>query len=104
MLLRQGRTRLWTAFALLNFALLAYQVGDFLHGLLGTQTWPLRLALAAAAFIPVAVVGFIVEFQGESAGRVVGLRRIATATGVAIAAVAVSPIALVPAGASPRQA
>src|SRR6266851_2774549 len=97
MLLRQGRTRLWTAFALLNFALLAYQVGDFLHGLLGTQTWPLRLALAAAAFIPVAVLGFIVEFQGESAGRVVGLRRIATASGLAIAAVAVSPIALVPA-------
>jgi signal transduction histidine kinase len=97
MLLRQGRTRLWTAFALLNFVLLAYQVGDFLHGLLGTQTWPLRLALAAAAFIPVAVLGFIVEFQGESAGRVVGLRRIATASGLAIAAVAVSPIALVPA-------
>src|SRR6266851_5135072 len=97
MLLRQGRTRLWTAFALLNFALLAYQVGDFLHGLLGTQTWPLRLALAAAAFIPVAVLGFIVEFQGESAGRVVGLRRIATASGLAIAAVALSPLGMIPA-------
>src|SRR5258708_11432519 len=60
MLLRQGRTRLWTAFALLNFALLPYQVGDFLHRLLGTQTWPLRLALAAAAFIPGGVVGVLV--------------------------------------------
>ncbi|HYY52441.1 MAG TPA: hypothetical protein VE755_06200, partial [Myxococcales bacterium] len=49
MLLRQGRTRLWTAFALLNFALLAYQIGDFLHGIFGTaQSWPLRMTLAAA--------------------------------------------------------
>jgi signal transduction histidine kinase len=95
MLLRQGRTRLWTAFALLNFALLAYQIGDFLHGLLGTASWPLRLTLAAAGLIPAAVLGFIVEFQGESAGRVVGLRRIATATGLATIAVAVSPLAMI---------
>lgn len=33
MLLRQGRTRLWTAFAVLNLALLAYQIGDFLYGI-----------------------------------------------------------------------
>ena len=69
MLLRQGRTRLWTAFALLNVSLLAYQLGDFVNGLLGTRPWPLRLTLAAAGFIPAAVLGFIVEFQGESAGR-----------------------------------
>src|SRR4051794_27505673 len=97
MLLRQGRTRLWTAFALLNFALLAYQIGDFLHGLLGGSSWPLRLTLGAAGLIPAAVLAFIVEFQGESAGRVVGLRRIAIATGLATVAVAVSPLAMVPA-------
>src|SRR2546426_11991294 len=79
MLLRPGRTRLWTAFALLNFALLAYQIGDFLYGIFGTtRTWPLRVSVGAAGFIPVAVLGFITEFQGESAGRVVGLRRFAT--------------------------
>jgi len=98
MLLRRGRTRLWTAFALLNVSLLAYQIGDFLYGILGTgRPWALRLTLGAAAFIPVAVLGFIVEFQGESAGRVIGLRRFATGTALAVAAVAVSPLAMIPA-------
>src|SRR5437660_2597585 len=96
MLLRQGRTRLWTAFALLNFALLAYQLGDFLHALLGPASWPLRLTLGAAGRVPVAVISFIVEFQGESAGRVLGLRRIATATGLATVALAASPLAMMP--------
>ncbi len=97
MLLRQGRTRLWTAFAVLNVSLLAYQIGDFLNGLFGTQPWPLRLTLAAAGFIPLAVLGFIVEFQGESAGRAGGLRRMAAFTGVATVAVALSPLGMIPA-------
>src|SRR2546430_7344157 len=59
------------------------------------------MTLAAAGFIPVAVLGFIVEFQGESAGRVVGLRRFATATALATVAVAVSPLALMPAARVP---
>ena len=59
MLLRKGRTRLWTAFALLNVSLLAYQLGDFVTGVFGSQPWPLRLTLAAAGFIPSAVLGFI---------------------------------------------
>src|SRR5438067_4254957 len=96
MLLRQGRTRLWIAFALLNFALLAHQIDHFLHGLLGSAPWPLRLTLGAAGLIPAAVLSFIVEFQGESAGRVIGLRRVATATGLAIIAVALSPLAMEP--------
>src|SRR5207248_3072679 len=37
-----------------------------------------------------------IEFQGESAGRVIGLRRFATATALATVAVAVSPLALMP--------
>src|SRR2546428_10867359 len=102
MVLRPGRTRVWTAFALLNSALLAYQIGDFLYGIFGAvPPWPLRLTLAAAGFIPVAVLGFIIEFQGESAGRVVGLRRFATATALATVAVAVSPLALMPAARVP---
>ncbi len=97
MLLRQGRTRLWTAFAVLNFSLLAYELGDFLNGLLGTRPWPLRLTLAAAGLIPAAMLGFLVEFQGESAGRAAGLRRLAYGTGLATVALALSPLAIVPA-------
>src|SRR3954447_20370516 len=97
MLLRQGRTRLWTAFALLNVSLLAYQLGDFLNGVFGMQPWATRLTLAAAGFIPSAVLGFIVEFQGESAGRAGGVRRSAASVAFATAAVALSPLGMVPA-------
>ena len=96
MLLRPNRTRLSTAFALLNFSLFAYELGDFLFGLLAGRAWPLYVTLIAAGFIPAAVLGFIVEFQGETAGRVVGLRRLAFGTGVVIAAVAVSPLSMFP--------
>ncbi|HEX4382267.1 MAG TPA: ATP-binding protein [Myxococcales bacterium] len=96
MLLRPGRTRLWTAFALLNISLATYEMGDFLFGVLLGRPWPLRLTLAAAGFIPVAVLGFIVEFQGESAGRAGGLRKMATVTGFLTAAVAVSPLSMIP--------
>jgi two-component system sensor histidine kinase HydH len=96
MLLRPGRTRLWTAFALLNISLAVYQLGDFLYGVLLGRPWPLRLTLAAAGFIPAAVLGFIVEFQGESAGRAGGLRRMAAVTGFLTAAVAISPLSMIP--------
>ena len=94
MLLRKGRTRLWTAFALLNVALLAYELGDFLGGILHVA-WPLRVTLAAAGFVPSAVLGFLVEFQGD-AGRALGLRRVATVSALVTVALALSPIALHP--------
>ncbi|HYV65152.1 MAG TPA: ATP-binding protein [Myxococcales bacterium] len=94
MLLRKGRTRLWTAFALLNVALLVYELGDFLAGILHLA-WPLRLTLAAAGFVPSAVLGFLVEFQGD-AGRATGLKRLGTAFGIVTLALALSPIALHP--------
>jgi len=94
MLLRKGRTRLWTAFALLNVALLVYELGDFLAGILHVA-WPMRLTLAAAGFVPSAVLGFLVEFQGD-AGRAVGLRRLGTASGIVTLALALSPVALHP--------
>ena len=97
MLLRQRRTRLWTAFALLNLSLLAYQLGDFLNGLLGQRPWPLRLTLAAAGLIPAAVLGFLVEFQGESAGRVVGLTRLALGSAALTGIAALSPLGTIPA-------
>jgi signal transduction histidine kinase len=96
MLLRPGRTRLWTAFALLNISLAAYEIGDFFFGVLMARPWPLRLSLAAAGFIPGAVLGFILEFQGESAAKAAGLRRTSAATGFLTAAVAVSPLSLYP--------
>ena len=95
MLLRKGRTRLWTAFAVLNFSLLAYELGDFLNGLLGARPWPIRLTLAAAGLVPAAVLGFLVEFQGEAAGRAAGLRRLSYFTGVAMVALSLSPLAMV---------
>jgi len=94
MLLRKGRTRLWTAFALLNVALLVYELGDFLAGILHVA-WPMRLTLAAAGFVPSAVLVFLVEFQGD-AGRAVGLRRLGTASGIVTLALALSPVALHP--------
>jgi signal transduction histidine kinase len=94
MLLRKGRTRLWTAFALLNLALLAYELGEFLGGILHVA-WPLRVTLAAAGFVPSAVLGFLVEFQGD-AGRALGLRRVATASALLTVALAVSPVAFHP--------
>jgi signal transduction histidine kinase len=94
MLLRQGRTRLWTAFALLNFSLLAYQIGDFLHGVLPASEWPLRITLAAAGLVPAAVLAFLVEFQGETAGRrAAGLQRLALVTFGLTFVIAVSPLA-----------
>jgi signal transduction histidine kinase len=93
MLLRQGRTRLWTSFALLNVSLLAYQIGDFLHGVLPALTWPLRITVAAAGLLPWAVLAFLVEFQGESAGRAAGLRRLALVTAALTFVIAISPLA-----------
>ncbi len=93
MLLRQGRTRLWTAFAFLNFALLAYQLGDFLHAVLNAPGWT-RLTLAAAGAIPAAVLEFLFEFQGETSRRGALLKRLAFATAAITAAIALSPLAM----------
>src|SRR5262249_30081117 len=66
-------------------------------GLFAGRPWPLRLTLTAAGFIPTAVLGFIVEFQGESAGRAGGLRRMAAGTAFATPVVALSPLGMIPA-------
>src|SRR3954467_5753971 len=83
MLLRQARTRLWTAFAILNLVLFGYELGDFFSALFhgpSAVAWG-RLTLAAAGLVPAAALGFVVEFQGDHAGRAVGLRRIALGFG-----------------------
>jgi two-component system sensor histidine kinase HydH len=96
MLLRQGRTRLWTAFAVLNFTLLAYQLGDFLQHLLHAPAF-IRLTLAASGTIPAAVLEFLFEFQGESSRRGALLKRLGLATAAITVAIALSPLALIPA-------
>src|SRR5512138_3411894 len=99
MLLRQARKRLWTAFAILNLVLFGYELGEFFGALLhgpSSHAWS-RLTLAAAGLVPAAALGFIVEFQGDSAGKGVGLRRMALVFGALTLAAAFSPIALVPA-------
>jgi signal transduction histidine kinase len=95
MLLRQGRTRLWTSFALLNLSLLAYQLGDFLQHVLHGADW-VRLTLAASGVIPPAVLGFLAEFQGEAAGRAAGLRRTSGTIAVLVLVLSLSPLALIP--------
>lgn len=96
MLLRQGRTRLWTAFAFLDLTLFAYELGEFLTAILRAPSL-VRLTLGAGGFVPVAVLAFLVEFQSESAGRAAGLQRLALGTAVAVLALAVSPWAGLPA-------
>ncbi len=96
MLLRQGRTRLWTAFALLNFSILAYELGEFLHGILHADGWQ-RITLGAAGVVPSALLAFLFEFQGETSRRGALLKRLAFATSALTLGLAVSPFALIPA-------
>src|SRR2546423_6404154 len=97
MLLRRNRTRLWTTFAFLNLSLFLYQLGDFLLGVLAHKAvWPSRLTLAAAGFIPAAVLEFLVAFQGDSGGRAVALRRLAVSCSALMVALALSPLAPLP--------
>src|SRR3954470_11745764 len=92
MLLRRNRTRLWTAFAFLNLSLFLYQLGDFLLGVLAYKAvWPYRLTLAAAGFIPAAVLEFLVAFQGDSGGRAVALRRLAVSVSALMVGIGLSP-------------
>src|SRR4051812_5620121 len=97
MLLRRNRTRLWTAFAFLNLSLFLYQLGDFLLGVLAYKAvWPYRVTLAAAGFIPAAMLEFLVAFQGDAGGRAVALRRLAVSASALMVAIALSPLAPLP--------
>ncbi|MFL5409529.1 MAG: ATP-binding protein [Myxococcales bacterium] len=97
MLLRRNRTRLWTAFAFLNLSLFLYQLGDFLLGVLAYKAvWPYRVTLAAAGFIPAAMLEFLVAFQGDTGGRAVALRRLAVSASALMVAIALSPLAPLP--------
>src|SRR5256885_13930644 len=93
MLLRRNRTRLWTAFAFLNISLFLYQLGDFLLGVLAYKAvWPYRLTLAAAGFIPAAVLEVLGAFPGDSRGRAVALPPLAGSCSAPLGAIAPSPL------------
>jgi len=66
-LLRSGRPRPFTLFALLSLDLFIFSTAEFLHGLPGAQgshdLWK-RFAIASASLLPAAALAFFLEFLG----------------------------------------
>jgi signal transduction histidine kinase len=100
LVLRSGRARVLTAYAVFAFAAGAFYLADFLRSVFlsgGLVGWPVRVAigvrLLAAAIVPSAALGFFLEFLGgQSQGRRT-TRRVATFSVVLGLAVAVTPLA-----------
>src|SRR5215813_13025561 len=100
LVLRSGRARVLTAYAIFAFAAGAFYLADFLRSVFlsgGLVGWPVRVAigvrLLAAAVVPSAALGFFLEFLGgQSQGRRT-TRRVATFSVVLGLAVAVTPLA-----------
>ena len=100
LVLRSGRARVLTAYAVFAFTAGAFYLADFLRSVFlsgGLTGWPLRmvvgLRLLSAAVMPSAALGFFLEFLGgQSQGRRT-TRRVATFSVVLGLAVAVSPLA-----------
>jgi signal transduction histidine kinase len=100
LVLRSGRARVLTAYAVFAFAAGAFYLADFLRSVFlsgGLTGWPVRVAigvrLLAAAIVPSAALGFFLEFLGgQSQGRRT-TRRVATFSVILGLAVAVTPLA-----------
>src|SRR5215469_2242112 len=100
LVLRSGRARVLTAYAVFTFAAGAFYLADFLRSVFlsgGLTGWPVRVAigvrLLSAAVMPSAALGFFLEFLGgQSQGRRT-TRRVATFSVVLGLAVAVTPLA-----------
>ena len=98
--LRSGRARVLTAYAIFAFAAGAFYLADFLRSVFlsgGLTGWPVRVAigvrLLAGAVVPSAALGFFLEFLGgQSQGRRT-TRRVATFSVFLGLAVAVTPLA-----------
>ena len=77
LVLRSGRARVLTAYAIFAFAAGAFDLADFLRSVFlsgGLSGWPVRVAigvrLLSAAIMPSAALGFFLEFLGgQSQGR-----------------------------------
>ena len=100
LVLRSGRARVLTAYAIFAFAAGAFYLADFLRSVFlsgGLTGWPVRVAigvrLLSAAVVPSAALGFFLEFLGgQSQGRRT-TRRVAIFSVVLGLAVAVTPLA-----------
>jgi signal transduction histidine kinase len=100
LVLRSGRARVLTAYAIFAFAAGAFYLADFLRSVFlsgGLTGWPVRVAigvrLLAGAVVPSAALGFFLEFLGgQSQGRRT-TRRVATFSVFLGLAVAVTPLA-----------
>jgi len=100
LVLRSGRARVLTAYAVFAFAAGAFYLSDFLRSVFlsgGLVGWPVRVAigvrLLSAAIMPSAALGFFLEFLGgQSQGRRT-TRRVAIFSVVLGLTVAVTPLA-----------
>jgi len=100
LVLRSGRARVLTAYAIFAFAAGAFYLADFLRSVFlsgGLTGWPVRVAigvrLLAGAVVPSAALGFFLEFLGgQSQGRRT-TRRVATFSVFLGLAVVVTPLA-----------
>src|SRR5215469_12628471 len=100
LVLRSGRARVLTAYAVFTFAAGAFYLADFLRSVFlsgGLTGWPVRVAvgvrLLSAAVVPSAALGFFLEFLGgQSQGRRT-TRRVAIFSVILGLTVAVTPLA-----------
>lgn len=100
LVLRSGRARVLTAYAVFAFAAGAFYLADFLRSVFlsgGLTGWPVRVAigvrLLSAAVVPSAALGFFLEFLGGQSQARRTTRRVATFSVVLGLAVAVTPLA-----------
>ncbi|HEU4382390.1 MAG TPA: ATP-binding protein [Anaeromyxobacteraceae bacterium] len=91
-LLRSGRPRVFTLFALLSLDLFLYSAAEFLHrwpqASFGHATWE-RISVASAALLPAASLAFFLEFLGVArrpARRARNLMLVGSLFGLAVAA------------------
>jgi hypothetical protein len=91
LVLRSGRARVLTAYAIFAFAAGAFYLADFVRSVFlsgGLTGWPVRVAigvrLLAAAVVPSAALGFFLEFlaaRARAGGRRGGWRASRSSSG-----------------------
>ncbi|HYQ81204.1 MAG TPA: histidine kinase, partial [Anaeromyxobacteraceae bacterium] len=94
-LLRSGRPRVFTLFALLSLDLFLYSAAEFLHrwpqASFGHATWE-RVAVASAALLPAASLAFFLEFLGVARRPARRARNLMLAGSLSGLGVAASPL------------
>ncbi len=95
MLLRRGRTRVFTLFAALNLTLFGFELGDFISSVGHSDFW-MRETLLAESILPTAALSFFAEFFAEPGSRTRFAERFTLFGILAGLGVACSPLATVP--------